>query len=155
MTGKLRRHVKTKQRSLIKHPAFHKPRGLCPFFPPTHYLLMRTWGHCNCCRKGCTDQRCNFRENEVLSDDFISLVCQAEPSRLFWFVFLDQQHHICGMCICVYVKHTTLPPQQLVKMSSGEELRWLDHLHKVQHRADKIYLLIKVTSWEALIGVFD
>lgn len=33
-------------------------------------------------------------ENEVLRSDLISLVGQAEAWRLFWFVFLGQQHHI-------------------------------------------------------------
>lgn len=69
------------------------------YFPPLNYLLMRTWGQCNCCRKHCADQRCNLRENEVLSDDLISLVGQAEPQG-----FSDLSSWVNSttyVCVCV------------------------------------------------------
>lgn len=76
---------------------------------------MRTWGQCNCCRKHCTDQRCNLRENEVLSDDLIALVGQAEPQG-----FSDLSSWVNRIaCVCACVRECAL--QTPVKSPLGKD----------------------------------
>lgn len=88
----------------------------------------------------CTDQRCNLRQNEVLRSDLISLVGQAEAWRLFWFVFLGQQHHIR-----VWVSassEVSVGKQMPVRMSLK---RW-DHLRVTQHQPEELSLILWVLT---------
>lgn len=81
---------------------------------------MRTWGQCNCCRKHRADQRCNLRENEVLSDDLISLVGRAEPQG-----FSDLSSWVNNICVCItdFSEVTTGEKNMPVRMSLREELK--------------------------------
>lgn len=106
----LRRSLKTKTRDRKLQTSIHKTSccsqtkwSLFFYFPPPNYSLMRTWGQCNCCRKHCADQRCNLRENEVLSDDLIALVGQAEPQGFSDLSsWVNSTTYAC-MSVCVYV----------------------------------------------------
>ncbi len=96
---------------------------------------MRTWGQCNCCRKHRADQRCNLRENEVLSDDLISLVGQTEPRSFsdssYW---LEWSHH---------------GEKMPVRMSLDKELRWLDHLQMMRHQVYSCFSELTSQSYQS------
>lgn len=119
------------------------------FFLLHTHLLMRTRGQCNCCRKHCADQRCNLRENEVHTDDLISLVGQAEARG-----FSDLSSWVSSITfvdVCVYVRVSLRRVKNSKKMSWSEELRWLDHLQMIQRPVQKIECIFNSRSadWSA------
>lgn len=93
-----------KRKTLSEHPALQTPSGLGPFFlfcSSTPFANENS-GSGNCCRILSADQSSNLKENEVLADDLISLVAQAEPRG-----FADLSFWVSGttcVCVCYRVK---------------------------------------------------